>query len=140
MKIKKASTLIELIKINTITDDAFLYVAQFKDHIPFLVRRIFTISQPKDGEPRGFHAHKKNQQLLFCLQGKVKMILDNGRVKETTVLEDPGIGILLRPMVWHEMHEMTSKTTLLILASRRYNPGDYIRSYEQFKRLVSKTK
>lgn len=133
MAIKK---LIETIIVPKIEDDGILCFGQVDDHIPFSPIRVYYILKPKRGEPRGSHAHKETNQLLFCLQGSVKMVLDDGDKREDIVLKDPNVGIVLPKMLWHEMHNMDKDTILLVLASKKYDPADYIRNYDQFKRLA----
>ena len=130
--------LVDIITIPLIEDDGQLCFAEIDQHLPFLPKRVYYILNPKPQEPRGYHAHKKTDQLLFCIQGSVKMVLDNGRKKEQIVLNKPNIGIMLPQMIWHEMHNMDKDTILLVLASKKYEPADYIRSYDQFMKLVKK--
>ena len=132
------SSLIQTITIPTIEDDALLCFGQIEDHFPFIPKRIYYITKPKKNEPRGCHAHKETEQLLFCIQGNVRMILDDGDNKEEIVLDKPNVGILLHKMVWHEMHDMDENTILLVLASLKFNPADYIRSYDQYIKLIKK--
>lgn len=140
MKDQPIKQLVKIIRIPKITDDAELLFAQIKDHIPFPIKRVYTILNPKAGEPRGCHAHHETEQILFCLKGKVKMILDDGFLKSEIWLTRSEDGILLPPLVWHEMQEMTPETVLLVLASKIYDPGDYIRSLDQFKKIVREKK
>lgn len=134
----KKSKLINLIKLPKIWDDCFLVFAQYPDQIPFRISRIYYIYNPDTKLPRGYHAHKKNKQILFCLQGSVKIVLDNGREREELVLSNPEEGIFLDSMIWHEMHDFRKNTILLILASRIYESQDYIREYPKFLKLLNK--
>lgn len=129
-------SLIQTVSLPEIKDDATLCFGQIDDHIPFVFKRIYYILRPKKNEPRGFHAHFKTDQLLFCIQGKVKMVLDDGKRKEEIVLDRPNVGVLLPRMVWHEMHDMNKETILLVLASEKFKAEDYIRDYKQFKKII----
>ena len=66
------------------------------------------------------------------------MALDDGKTKEKVKLDKPEVGILLEPGVWHEMQEFKKDTILLVLASERHEPEDYIRSYEDFLNSYAK--
>lgn len=134
----KGGNLMQLIELPEISDDCYLYFAQTQDHIPFSIKRVFYILQADTKLPRGFHAHKKTKQVLFCLQGSIKMILDDGKKKAAIVLDKPNKGIFIDTMIWHEMHNFKKDTILLILTSKKFNPADYIRDYEEFKRWASK--
>lgn len=135
--VKKSTKLIRIIKIPKIYDDGYLCIAQTPDNVPFNIKRVYYIFDAKKDLPRGKHAHKKNKQILFCIQGKVRMHLDNGKKKEEIVLSNPEDGILLDKMVWHEMLDMDEKTILLVLASENFDAKDYIRDYKEFLSLVS---
>lgn len=127
--------LISFIKIPKISDDCFLLFAQTPDHVPFSIKRVFFILEADTKLSRGFHAHKKQQQILFCLQGSIKIVLDNGEKREAVVLNKPEKGILLNRMIWHEMHNFKKNTVLLVLASQTFDPKDYIRDYQLFLKL-----
>jgi hypothetical protein len=40
-------------------------------------------------------------------------------------------------LVWREMHDFRPDCVLLVLASEFYNEADYIRSYAEFKQILS---
>lgn len=100
--------------------------------LPFSIRRIYYMFNLKPNEPRGFHAHKKTQQLAICLRGSCTMLIDNGHEKTKIEMKDPKNGVLIDRMVWHEMHNFSSDCLLLLLASELYDENDYIRDYEIF--------
>lgn len=128
--------IVKLIKIPKIYDDCLLGFMQYPDTIPFLIKRVYFILNAKTELDRGRHAHKRTQQVLFCIQGSIKMVVDDGKVREEVILNSPEVGILLNEMIWHEMHEFKKNTILLVLASDIFKPEDYIRDHEEFKRLV----
>jgi dTDP-4-dehydrorhamnose 3,5-epimerase-like enzyme len=130
------TNIIQTIDIPKIRDDGFLCFAEYPDQIPFEIKRVYYIVSPVKGLPRGKHAHKKTKQILFCIKGSVRMVLDDGRRKGEIVLVSPEKGIILDPLVWHEMLDMNEDTVLLVLASEKYDSADYIRSYEEFKKAI----
>lgn len=126
------NSLSRFVKIPKISDDCMLYFAQTPDQIPFEVKRIYHISQANPNLPRGFHAHYKTEQILFCIQGSVRMVFDDGEKREEVIINKPEVGIFLNKLIWHEMHDLTKDAILLVLASRAYEAEDYIRNYEKF--------
>lgn len=60
------------------------------------------------------------------------MVLDNGYKKERITLKRPEYGLLLPPLIWHEMLGMDEDTILLVFASKKFDPKDYIRDYNKF--------
>ena len=130
--------IIKIIKVPKVYDDGYLCFAQYPDQIPFEIKRVYYITSPVSGLPRGKHAHKTTRQILFCIKGKVRMVLDDGDKKGEVILSEPEDGIMLDPLVWHEMLDMDENTTLLILASKEFDKSDYIRDYKDFKEVIKK--
>lgn len=127
----------KIIEIPKVTDEAYLAFAESNRHIPFNIKRFYYIYDVNDYAIRGKHAHRKTRQVLFCISGKIKVILDNGTEKEEIILDNPNRGIFLDKMVWHEMVEFKKNTILLVLASEYYKDEDYIRDYDKFISLAS---
>lgn len=125
--------LIKFIRIPRVSDDCYLYFAQKPDHLPFTVKRIYFIKDAHPDLPRGYHAHYKNRQIIFCLQGSIRLILNDGFKKDEILLDNPEIGVLLDRLTWHEMHDFKKGTILLVLASDPFEEKDYIREYKTFK-------
>jgi len=127
--------LIKLIKLPLLGDERGSLVAiEANKHTPFEVKRVYYILGTQCGVSRGFHAHKKLQQLAVCVSGKCRMLLDDGLTKETVWLDSPSKAIRIEPMVWHEMHEFSDDCVLLVLASEHYDESDYVRDYSDFIR------
>lgn len=101
--------------------------------IPFAIARVYYICDVPGDVRRGFHAHKTLRQVLICAQGSCRILLDNGRERETVKLEGPTRGLLVDAGVWHEMYDFTPGAVLLVLASEHYDESDYIRDYDVFK-------
>ncbi len=105
-------------------------------HIPFEIKRVFYIYGTQANVPRGQHSHHKTQQYLIAVNGSCKVTLDDGKEKFTHLLDHPHIGLFQDAMVWGTMHDFSSNCVLLVLADQHYNENDYIRNYEDFKKLV----
>lgn len=132
--------LTRLITIPKIMDECLLLFMQTPDHVPFPIRRVYYIMDRQSKQPRGYHAHKKTRQLLFCIRGSITIILDDGKQKETVVLKNPEHGVLIDNLIWHEMHNFKKSTILLVLASKAYEAEDYIRDYDQFLEFIKDEK
>jgi UDP-2-acetamido-3-amino-2,3-dideoxy-glucuronate N-acetyltransferase len=126
-----------LIKIPEIIDDCFLYFIQTPDHLPFPIKRVYYIMKPNTRLPRGYHAHKKADQVIFCLQGSIKITLDDGKKRQEIILDNPGMGIFQKRMVWVEMSNFKKNTILLVLSSQKFETEDYIRDYHHFLKLAN---
>lgn len=100
--------------------------------IPFDIKRIYYISKVPEGVRRGFHAHKKLKQLLFCPYGRIQLLLENIHGREEIELSDPSIGILIEEPTWREMLWLQKDSVLCVAASDFYKVEDYIRDYKEF--------
>ena len=125
-----------LVKIPEIFDDCFLYFVEHKNHLPFSIKRVYFILKSHSKLSRGFHAHKSTNQVLFCIQGSIKITIDDGKKRKDFLLDHPGTGLLIERMIWHEMSSFKDNTILLVLASRIFDPRDYIRDYDEFLKFV----
>jgi dTDP-4-dehydrorhamnose 3,5-epimerase-like enzyme len=105
--------------------------------VPFQIMRIYYIFGTKAGVSRGFHAHKELKQVAVCVTGKCRMVLDDGHRRQDVWLDSPTKGLLIGNLVWREMHDFSFDCVLLVLASNHYEEEDYIRSYNEFKNLLT---
>lgn len=101
--------------------------------VPFPIRRVYYLFGTKAGVSRGFHAHRHLSQVAVCVTGSCRIVLDDGSRREEALLDAPTRGLMIRRMVWREMHDFTSDCVLLVLASEHYDEADYIRDYGQFR-------
>jgi UDP-2-acetamido-3-amino-2,3-dideoxy-glucuronate N-acetyltransferase len=108
-------------------------------HIPFQPRRFFSVMQVPSKDVRGAHAHRRCKQFLVCMCGSLAVVVDDGRVREEVVLDDPQFGLYVPPMVWAVQYRHTHDSILLVLASDPYEPEDYIRDYDEFLEELSRT-
>ena len=112
---------------------------ELKD-IPFEIKRVYFMYDTKSDVHRGFHAHKTLEQILICIHGSCKVLLDNGKDRKIVSLEKPYEGLYISNDMWREMFDFSEDAVLMELASDFYNEEDYIRDYQQFKEIVMKGK
>lgn len=124
--------LAKIIEAPLLTTDGSLCQLQYLDQIPFKIERVYFIYGVSEGAVRGAHTHKETIQAIFCIQGEIDIMLDDGNNKETVHLDKPNMGVILEPGVWHEMADFKKNTILLVLASKRHDSSDYVRSYDDF--------
>ena len=106
--------------------------------IPFRIKRVYYMYDTKDGVVRGHHAHKSLEQILVCIHGSCKILLDNGKEKKIVPLEKPYEGVYVANNMWREMYDFSPDAVLLVLASEPYDEKDYIRDYENFLKFVER--
>lgn len=117
--------------------DGNLFIAEARQQIPFDIKRVYFINTLANPTAiRGKHAHRALQQGIFCISGSFTLHLDDGETKQRIRLNDPSCGILLGPFLWHTMSSFTYDCVILVLASDVFDEGDYIRDYDEFRRLT----
>ena len=104
--------------------------------LPFDIKRIYYITKVPEGTRRGYHAHKKLKQMLFCPYGRIQLVLENRHGREEIELSDPSIGVIIEEPTWREMLWMQKDSVLCVAASDYFSENDYIRDYEEFKKFV----
>ena len=108
---------------------------EFKD-IPFQIKRVYFMYDTEKNVVRGKHAHKNLEQILVCVHGSCKILLDNGREKKIVPLEKPYEGLYVANDMWREMFDFSSDAVLMVFASEFYDESDYIRDYDEFLKFV----
>mgnify|MGYP001459336853 CR=1 FL=1 len=103
--------------------------------VPFSIKRIFYVYGVKDQNDRGKHAHYKTKQVLICLNGKIEVLVHDGKRKQKYLLESPHQALYIPEMIWDEQVYLTEDTVLLVLSDIKYLPEDYIHDFEEFKKM-----
>ena len=119
-------------------DRGMLIALESNKEIPFDIKRVYYMYDTLPGVRRGFHAHKKLQQILICIHGSCKIHLDNGYETEEVVLDKPYRGLFISNNYWREMYDFSPDAVLMVLASDLYNEADYIRNYQEFLEFIKK--
>jgi len=109
-----------------------LVAGNFSGDLPFVPQRFFTVFDVPSTYVRGSHAHIACEQLLVCLKGSVRAVVDDGQVRQEFVLDRPDLGLYIGPQIWGTQYAYTPDAVLLVLASHPYDPADYIRDPEAF--------
>ena len=109
-----------------------LAACEFAADLPFVPLRFFAVFGVPSTRVRGEHAHRTCHQALLCLDGSVTVVLDDGSRREQIILDDPGIGLYVPPMMWTSQYRFSADAVLGVLASHPYDETDYIRDYTTF--------
>jgi dTDP-4-dehydrorhamnose 3,5-epimerase-like enzyme len=105
--------------------------------IPFAIKRVYFVKGMAPNLPRGFHAHHRTRQFAICLAGSCRIVMETPKEPRADILLSAADhGVLIDPMVWHEMHDFSPDCILLVLASEPYFEADYIRSRTAWEELL----
>jgi len=111
--------------------------AEAGPHIPFAVQRAFYLFDLAAGARRGGHAHRRDQQFLICLQGRVRVSTQRVDEQQVFTLSDCRQGLYLPSLTWIEILVEAPGTIVLVLAAQPYDEADYIRDHKQFRLAVA---
>ena len=130
-------SLIKTINFQPLGDERGSLVAlEGGNTVPFDIKRVYYLFGTKKDVTRGLHAHLVLKQVMLCVTGSCKILLDDGVVRESVFLDCSTKGLLVESLVWREMSEFSDDCVLLVVASELYDEADYIRNYEVFKKNV----
>ena len=118
-------------------DRGSLIALECGNPVGFPIERVYYIFGTNPGVSRGFHGHRTLRQIAVCVAGACTLLLDDGHSRIETRLDDPSKAVSIGPMIWREIHDFTPDCVLMVLASQRYNEGDYLRSYDDFRAAVA---
>ena len=107
--------------------------------IPFDIKNVFYIYDIPSGTQRGGHAHKNLEQILIPLSGSFDVVLKDSKNTNTVHLDRPNRGLYIGPLIWREMKNFSSGSVCLVLASHKYDEDEYLRDFNQFKKVVEKS-
>lgn len=120
-------------------DERGILISLEENHnIPFDIRRCYFMYNTQPGVSRGFHAHKTLQQVLICVKGSCRILLDDGEEKQLVTLDRPNKGLYIASDTWRVMQDFSEDAVLMVLADQLYDESDYIRDYDAFLRYIGK--
>lgn len=106
-----------------------------KSTLGFEIKRMYWINYTSPEITLSEHAHKTLNQIIICVEGEVKIKLEDksGKLYDF-LLDKPEDGLFIPANFWKKI-EYRKPCILLCLASENYAENDYIRNYEEFKQL-----
>ena len=109
-----------------------------KENLPFVPKRIYwTYFTPED-IVRGNHSHYELEQILIAVAGKVTVNIKTIEgADHEYILDSPDKGLFIPKMCWRVL-KYSHNAVQMCIASLEYSESDYIRSYEEFKKLIKK--
>jgi acetyltransferase-like isoleucine patch superfamily enzyme len=114
-----------------------LAAVEMSTDLPFAPARFFSVFGVPSKDVRGEHAHRECSQVLVCLRGSVRCIVDDGDRRDEVVLDSPRLGLYMPPMTWGTQFGYSADAVLAVFASHPYDGADYIRDYDEFRAQLS---
>jgi hypothetical protein len=105
-------------------------------HVPFEIKRVFSLYDVPSGETRAGHALKRCQQFIIAMSGSFDLIVDDGMSKQRFHLNRSDCGLYVPALIWREIENFSTNSVCLVLASEFYDLADYLDTYGQFTAAV----
>lgn len=106
--------------------------------LPFNIERVYWTYDVPAGEQRGGHSHHRGKELLIALSGSFNVNLYDGAAWQTYTLNRPFEGLYVPPGYWRTLDNFASGSVLMVLTSEKFDEADYVRDFEDFKRLTNR--
>ena len=117
-----------------------LSFAEQNNQIPFEIKRTYWIYDVPGGESRGGHAFRKNEEMIIALSGAFEVVVDDGERQKRFNLNRSYYGLYIPKGLWRTMENFSTNAFALEFGSEHYDKSDYVRDYEQFKKMKSDEK
>lgn len=103
--------------------------------LPFEIGRTYWVFDVPGGQVRGGHAYRTLDEVVIALSGSFDLVVDDGEGAEQSFhLNRSYRGLFVPAMHWRQMRHFSTNAVALVLASGPYDPSDYIRDYDAFRR------
>lgn len=123
---------ITLIKIPVVEDLSGNLAFIQNGILPFEFKRVYYLFDVPSTAFRGGHSHIDQHEVLIALSGSFEVIVNDGKEKNSYLLNKPNVGLHLPNGIWRELENFSSGSVCLVLASDVFEEMDYIRDYETF--------
>jgi hypothetical protein len=112
-----------------------LHYFENTDLFPNGIKRCFWVSGVQEGEKRGNHAHKKEAQVVVAISGFIEVKVEDAQGKNWIFsLSGAGNGLFIPPLHWVEV-SFSLNSVLLGLSNLEFSEEDFIRNYDDFRKL-----
>ena len=126
-----------IIELPKITDPrGNLTYVQFKEQLPFEVKRVFWTYDVPGGEQRGGHAYYEQEELIIALSGSFDVVAVDQDLRPKRVhLNRSYVGLYLPALTWRHVENFSTNALILHVASTSFDDADYIYDFEMFKNI-----
>lgn len=104
---------------------------------PFAIRRVFYLYDVPGDSERGGHSHHRAQELIVAVSGSFDVTLTDGQETRTYTLNRPYQALYIEAGIWRGLSNFSSGSVCLVLTSELFDEADYVRDFDEFKRLTS---
>jgi hypothetical protein len=113
-----------------------LSVIEFAGSLPFVPQRFYFIHDVPPRASRAGHAHWNETEGMIAFRGTFTVTLYDGTRELSFRLNSPSQILIIPPRHWHVLGDFTEASLCGVFASHPYDPLDYCRDREEFRRSV----
>ena len=106
---------------------------EYPNQLPFAIARTYWIYDVPGGEMRGSHAFREQQEVIIAISGSFDVVLHDGEKEVKFSLNRSYYGLYIPKMYWRRMENFSTNALALIVSDKRYDEGDYIRDFDEYK-------
>ncbi len=114
-----------------------LTFVQDMEQVPFEISRVYWTYDVPAGEFRGGHSHRTAEEVVVASGGSFNVNLFDGEEWVTYTLNRPYQGLYIPSGYWRTLDNFASGSVCLVMTSTKYDEADYVRDFDEFKRIVS---
>ncbi len=109
---------------------------QYPHQVPFEIKRVFWTYNVPGGETRGGHAYYTQEEVIIALCGSLDVVITDKQGNQQRVHLNRGYeGLHLPPKTWRHLENFSTNCVSLHLSSSVFNREDYIRDFDEYKKL-----
>lgn len=132
---------VKIIELSKIIDPrGNLSFFENSNQIPFDIKRTYWIYDVPGGETRGSHAFKESHEFIIALSGSFDLILNDGNKEVKYSLNRSYYGIYVPNLLWRSLENFSTNSLALTVSSISYDSSDYIKDFDEFKRIKNEAK
>jgi len=137
--VKQISLKPSLIQIPAIKDPrGNLSFIEEDRHFPFKIQSLQWIYQISGEEKENGLAYIEDSKLYIALSGSLTIYTDDGSQKNNFILNRSYLALYVPNLIWHELKDFASGTTLLKVSSGIIKGDDLITDYQTFIKHIKK--
>jgi mannose-6-phosphate isomerase-like protein (cupin superfamily) len=110
------------------------------NHAPFEVRRAYWIYEVPGGATRGGHGYRRLEEMFIALSGSFDVVYNDGEQQRTVSLNRSYLGLYVPALVWRQLDNFSTNAVCLILASRPYEPEDYLYDRDEWRKTRAESR
>lgn len=122
---------------NAKVNDGKLNFIEIDTDLTFNLERVYYLSGNQNNQKRGNHSHKNLWQCMVMVHGQCTIELEGTQGKYEFALSSTDEALIIPPGYWRQLRDFSKDSVCMVLASKRYDEEDYIRSYEEFKQWIT---